>query len=98
MAGGAMLGCWLIGKLRSDNAPTSMITRAITQAKIGRSMKNFDMAYSPLASVVVDDAGVLEAVFTLEASTTLTSDPGLTNCRPSVIKRSPAFKPFSTSQ
>ena len=50
MAGGAMLGYWLIGNFRIDKAPTSMITKAITQAKIGRSIKNFDMVYSALAS------------------------------------------------
>ncbi len=38
-----MLGYWLTGKVRMDRAPASMITRAITQAKIGRSMKNLDM-------------------------------------------------------
>ncbi|MNR51167.1 hypothetical protein D3C85_1707990 [compost metagenome] len=45
-----MLGYWLIGSFRIDKAPTSMITKAITQAKIGRSIKNFDMVYSALAS------------------------------------------------
>ncbi|MNG21254.1 hypothetical protein D3C84_1055950 [compost metagenome] len=53
MAGGAMLGYWLIGSLRIDKAPTNMITKAITQAKIGRSIKNLDMVYSPLAPAVV---------------------------------------------
>ncbi len=38
-----MLGYWLTGSLRMDRPPASMITRAITQAKIGRSMKNLDM-------------------------------------------------------
>ncbi|MCY1407771.1 hypothetical protein D9M71_230800 [compost metagenome] len=42
-----MLGYWLIGNRRIDSAPTNMITRAITQAKIGRSIKNLDMVYSP---------------------------------------------------
>ncbi|MNN31454.1 hypothetical protein D3C81_1451420 [compost metagenome] len=48
-----MLGYWLIGNLRIDKAPTNMITKAITQAKIGRSIKNLDMVYSPLAPAVV---------------------------------------------
>ena len=38
-----MLGYWLTGNLRMDSPPASMITRAITQAKIGRSIKNLDM-------------------------------------------------------
>ena len=47
MAVGAMAGYWLMGNFRIESAPTSMITRAITQAKMGRSIKNFDMDYSP---------------------------------------------------
>jgi hypothetical protein len=46
-AGAAMLGYWLIGSLRMERPPASMITRAITQAKMGRSMKNFDMRNAP---------------------------------------------------
>src|SRR5471030_3106814 len=99
MAGGAMAGYWLIGNLRIDRAPTNMITRAITQAKIGRSIKNFDMVYSPLlpAALTVAGAGAGLAAFTLVASVALTSTPGRTNWRPSVITRSPAFRPSSIS-
>ncbi|MNZ92528.1 hypothetical protein D3C78_1115550 [compost metagenome] len=43
MAGGAMAGYWLTGSLRIDSPPASMITSAITQAKMGRSMKNLDI-------------------------------------------------------
>lgn len=38
-AGAAMFGYWLIGSFRIDRAPASMITIAITQAKIGRLIK-----------------------------------------------------------
>jgi hypothetical protein len=33
----------LTGNLRMDRPPASMITKAITQAKIGLSMKKFDI-------------------------------------------------------
>ena len=38
--GGAIDGYWAIGRVRIDRAPASMTTMAMTQAKIGRSMKN----------------------------------------------------------
>src|SRR6267142_1204326 len=41
-AGGAMLGYCATGKVKTARAPTIIRTMAITQAKIGRSMKNFD--------------------------------------------------------
>src|SRR3569833_4149058 len=57
IAGGAMLGYWAIGSVASASPPASMITMAITQAKIGLSMKKlttFVAAYEP------DCAGVLD--------------------------------------
>src|SRR5690606_8633638 len=42
-AGGATSGNWLTGRLLIESAPASMITRAMTQAKIGRSIKNRDI-------------------------------------------------------
>ena len=38
-AGGAMVGNWAIGKERIASVPASIRMIAITQAKIGRSMK-----------------------------------------------------------
>jgi hypothetical protein len=42
--GGAMVGYCSTGSCVIDSAPASMITIAITMAKIGRSMKNLAMA------------------------------------------------------
>src|SRR5690606_6899506 len=42
-AGGATSGNWLTGKPLIESKPASMITRAMTQAKIGRSIKNRDI-------------------------------------------------------
>src|SRR3984885_1725657 len=42
--GGAMLGYSATGNLVSDNAPATRIKMEMTQAKIGRSMKNRGMA------------------------------------------------------
>src|SRR5690554_3697557 len=52
-AGGATSGNWLIGRLLIESKPASMITRAITQAKIGRSIKNRDI--SGAASLVTGE-------------------------------------------
>src|SRR6266404_43661 len=41
-AGGAILGYCATGKVTTARAPAIIRTMAITQAKIGRSMKNFD--------------------------------------------------------
>src|SRR3954464_961702 len=41
-AGGAMVGYSPTGRLRAAIPPDSMMTMARTQAKTGRSMKNFD--------------------------------------------------------
>ena len=42
--GGAMLGYWATGRLKIDKVPASITMMAMTQAKIGRSMKKRDMA------------------------------------------------------
>ena len=42
IVGGAMLGYCEIGKRVIDSAPASMITSAMTQAKMGLSMKKLD--------------------------------------------------------
>src|SRR3954470_4427820 len=41
-AGGAMVGYCSMGRLKAAMPPASMMTMARTQAKTGRSMKNFD--------------------------------------------------------
>ena len=38
-----MVGYWEIGSFMMDKPPASMITSAITQAKMGLSMKNLAM-------------------------------------------------------
>ena len=38
-----MVGYWAIGRLRIASTPASMMMMAMTQAKIGRSMKKRDM-------------------------------------------------------
>src|SRR5262245_22047107 len=43
MVGGTICGYWATGKLYRQTAPNSMMTMAMTLAKIGRSMKNLDM-------------------------------------------------------
>jgi len=43
MAVGAMLGYCATGNARIDRPPPNMIAMAMTQAKMGWSMKNFDM-------------------------------------------------------
>jgi hypothetical protein len=42
-----MLGYCEIGNVLTARAPAIMSTIAITHAKIGRSMKNFDMRSAP---------------------------------------------------
>src|SRR5882757_1386350 len=59
MVGGAMLGYCAIGKRKIDSAPASMITSAITHAKMGRSMKKRTMASRP--SWFGQDCGALPA-------------------------------------
>src|SRR5580698_2185065 len=44
IAGGAMLGYCATGRVTTASPPASMITIAITHAKIGRSMKKFATA------------------------------------------------------
>ena len=46
IVGGAMLGYWATGNWKMDNSPASIRMMAMTQAKIGRSIKNRDMTYS----------------------------------------------------
>src|SRR5215472_15196328 len=51
ICGGAMSGYWATGRKAIERAPASMITMAMTQAKIGRSMKKRDMALRPAAAL-----------------------------------------------
>ncbi len=43
-AGGAIVGYCAIGSVRTDRNPATMMTMAMTQAKMGRSMKKRAMA------------------------------------------------------
>src|SRR5579871_6168447 len=109
MAGGAMLGYCAIGKVLTASPPANMITIAITQAKIGLSMKKLTTcvpAYEPgwagaVAGVALPGA-LGAALASLGAgswgnSCTVTGEPGLANCTPSTMTRSPAFSPAVTS-
>ncbi len=63
MDGGAMLGYCETGKFSIDNMPANIIRMAMTQAKIGRSIKKRDMTYS--AFLAADGAaGLFAAVST----------------------------------
>src|SRR6185437_16628310 len=57
ICGGAMSGYWATGRKAIDSAPASMITMAMTQAKIGRSMKKRDMALRPAAALTRGSGG-----------------------------------------
>src|SRR5947208_1973660 len=59
--GGAMSGYWATGRKAIDRAPASMITMAMTQAKIGRSMKKRDIALRPPAALARRTAGARRA-------------------------------------
>src|SRR5207302_504548 len=50
MIGGAISGYWAIGKRKKETAPTMTKTIETTEAKIGRSMKNWEIPMLPDAS------------------------------------------------
>src|SRR5690554_4699579 len=56
IAGGAMAGYCDTGSFRMDSAPASMMTMAMTHAKMGRSMKNLAMVCSSARLAGADDA------------------------------------------
>lgn len=95
-SGGAISGYWAIGSLIAASPPASMITRAITHAKIGRSIKNLTMAYSVFATAVGALAGDWMALDATPAAA-LTETPGLIFCRPATITCSPSLSPSVTS-
>jgi hypothetical protein len=47
MLGGATVGYCDTGSLVIDTAPSTMMNRAITHAKMGRSIKNLAMGLAP---------------------------------------------------
>src|SRR5438105_1962773 len=57
MAGGATGGYCAIGSRMMDTAPTTMTNRAITHAKMGRSMKNLAMEGQPFFACEAAEAG-----------------------------------------
>src|SRR5579875_669715 len=104
ICGGAMLGYDSTPRLKIDSTPPSVIRIAMTHAKMGRSMKKFDIAptrHAPLEGGA--DIGDLEPP--LEAAdpggchgTPLAGAPGRTACTPETITSSPAASPEVTIQ
>ncbi len=76
-----------------------MITIAITQAKMGLSMKKLTKARSYEAGLGVGaDAAAGAAAGTADSSSSgFTVEPGFANCKPSTMTRSPALTPSVTS-
>src|SRR3990167_6432324 len=104
--GGATVGYWAIGNLVMDTAPKTRMNRAITHAKMGRSMKKRDM----LAPLYFDAAAEAAAVGTGAApmpacalgcchGTALTGALGfIIFWKPSTMTCSPVLRPPSTTQ
>src|SRR3990167_8914307 len=105
MAGGATVGYCATGSLVIAAPPSTVMNSAITQAKIGRSMKNPEsMRRLPdqrLAAVEAaeDAAGAAAPALPGGAhGTGLTGAPGIIFWKPSTITRSPAASPPVTTQ
>src|SRR5579863_2359132 len=99
MAGGAMLGYCAMGSVVMASAPASMITMASTQAKMGRLMKKLTMAAAHSVAVWAA-AAAWRGLFCSAGgrySCAITLVPGLADCRPSTITRSPALSPEVTN-
>src|SRR5213592_63474 len=77
MVGGATVGYCAIGSLVTDTAPITRMNSAITHAKTGRSMKNFDIAapYFFAAEAGADDGAAGAAPVGLHG-TAFTGAPG----------------------
>src|SRR5258706_11713784 len=104
MEGGAMVGYCSTGRLRMDNAPASIMSSAMTIAKIGRSMKNLDIrtpyleevdcasVFAAEAPLLADCAGA-DAACCGVASTARTRAPGCTRLSPETTTFSPSLRP-----
>src|ERR1700678_1823513 len=78
-AGGAMLGYCATGKVTTAMAPAIIRTMAITQAKIGRSMKNLDTLAPSYGDSVPEAAAPAAPVGFVEATCPLLSWSGDTS-------------------
>ena len=78
--GGAMRGYCSTGRRRIESPPISMMVRARTQAKTGRSMKNLDMGRGSGQGWA---EGGAPGVWATAAGVGTTSAPGRTFCNPS---------------
>ena len=88
-AGGAMGGYCATGSVMRARLPASIRMMAMTQAKMGRSMKNLEsMAYWGPPRLRRPRA---------VTSVGATAAPGMTFCRPLTMTRSPALSPSVTS-
>src|ERR1700679_840845 len=108
-AGGAMLGYCATGKVTTAMAPAIIRTMAITQAKIGRSMKNLDTLAPGYGDSVPETTGPSMPVGCVETACPLLSWSGDTSigltsatpdpsrCSPATITLSPAATPSLTS-
>ncbi len=110
--GGAIGGYCEIGNCRIEIAPASMTMMAMTQAKIGRSMKNLGImvyffsslgfapgaggAPGPAAPGLPAAAGAAMSGAPGVQGIGLTVAPGRTFCKPLTITCSPPFSPSST--
>src|SRR3569833_3191563 len=96
IAGGAMGGYCATGRVATERPPASMITIAITQAKMGLSMKKLTTG----AALLEVEPGVAPeataGVAGVDCSSGFTVAPGLAYCSPSTMTRSPAFRPSVT--
>src|SRR5512133_648804 len=103
MAGGATGGYWAIGNCVMATPPITMMKRAITQAKIGRSMKNRAMGRAPYdfaaeaeaaaeaGALAAAGAGAVPGAGAGCQGTGFTGAPGRSFWKPSTITWSPAF-------
>src|SRR5258708_36594916 len=75
--GGTISGYWLIGSCGIDTRPTTTITIEITEAKIGRSMKNDEMFIAGQPAALTVSLGCPIVV-----GFDCTCMPGRTPCKP----------------
>src|SRR4029450_12081661 len=54
MVGGTISGYWATGRPYRNTAPMMMVMRAMTLAKIGRSMKNLEITARPSSREAMD--------------------------------------------
>src|SRR5438045_2980988 len=99
MVGGATVGYCAIGSLVTDTAPITRMNSAITHAKTGRSMKNFDIAapYFFAAEAGADDGAAGAAPVALHG-TAFTGAPGRIFWKPSTTTCSPGCRPLRITQ